>query len=124
MASTADGVTWAISRPIPYPPSPGIPGGPSTGQLTAVAPASPGVAWAVGTTVGSGDHDNILKTTDGGLTWNRETNPGGPLLGVSAASETVAWAVGGRGTIYKTTGARTGYPVFMPAVVRRSGPGG
>jgi photosystem II stability/assembly factor-like uncharacterized protein len=51
----------------------------------------PFLGWLVGSSC------NVASTTDGGLTWNKATIPGGPadVLGVKMMDPTNVWAVGG-----------------------------
>jgi photosystem II stability/assembly factor-like uncharacterized protein len=55
-----------------------------------------------GTVVGSGGY--VLRTTDGGITWNRQqSNVGQWLLSVSFVDSVTGWAVGNSGTIIHTS---------------------
>jgi photosystem II stability/assembly factor-like uncharacterized protein len=68
----------------------------TSAQLRAVAavPGNLDIVWAVG-------DSTILKTANGGATWNAQTLPT-RLYGMAAASETTAWAVGYASQIRKT----------------------
>ncbi len=64
--------------------------------------------WTVNaeTTIAVGDLGTILRTTNGGLTWEVEQNAGGldnQLFNTQFISSSVGWAVGEFGTILKTT---------------------
>jgi photosystem II stability/assembly factor-like uncharacterized protein len=102
-------VPMTINRaPVALPPglSPALrpPTSPVTDDLDAVAAVSDTVAWAVG------DQGAILKSVDGGATWQRQiSGQRRRLHAVAAISEQVAWvATGGpEGTILKTTDGGT-----------------
>lgn len=91
------------------------------------SPAGSVVGWVVGDR--SGGYGVILRTTDGGIHWQRqgtpEEIPNVGLLGVSAVNQECVWAVGGNtggyGVILHTTdgGAhwlRQGTPAEIPDV--------
>lgn len=67
--------------------------------------------WVTGGTELEGKQESlILKTTDAGLTWSRQSyvfspqdKPPGYFLGISATDADTAWAVGNNYTILKTT---------------------
>jgi hypothetical protein len=88
LAAYWNGRAWAqVARPRP-------------GALQAVAFVSPSSAWAVGYSAGHHNRTLILRWTDAG--WTRVPSPspargciGAVLWGVTAASRTGAWAVGG-----------------------------
>jgi photosystem II stability/assembly factor-like uncharacterized protein len=118
LARTTDGVRWVDDGMTVT----GLPHGASVFELSAVAAASSRVMWAVT------PYGMVLKTTDGGATWRVEATPSRVYLGgVAAGSESVGWAVGSTGwpeysgTIYRTTGVRTGHRTSLPVGVRRAG---
>jgi photosystem II stability/assembly factor-like uncharacterized protein len=80
---------------------------PATVELRGLSIVSPSVVWA------SGQHGTVVRTTDGGRTWKRDTVPGASgldLRAIEATSALVAHAVsiGDSSRIYRTTdGGRT-----------------
>jgi photosystem II stability/assembly factor-like uncharacterized protein len=93
IAPTADGgASWSFGRG---------PAGPSPTYLLGVSFLNPSTATVVG-------HDSqgglILRTTDGGVTWTRQsTGTNNFLYGVSFVDSNTGWAVGSGGTILHTT---------------------
>lgn len=58
----------------------------------------------------------ISRTTDGGATWNGQlVSPDAELAAGSAPSPNVCWAVGAKGTIYRTTDGTTWKKVRPPS---------
>lgn len=80
---------------------------PTDAELRGLSVVSPRVVWA------SGMHGTVLRTTDGGATWERDTVPGASSLdfrAVAGTSRDVAHAlsIGDSSRIYRTTdGGRT-----------------
>jgi len=81
--------------------------GPTDVELRGLSVVSPQVVWA------SGMHGTVLRTTDGGRTWERDTIAGATALdfrAIAATSHDVAHAlsIGDSSRIYRTTdGGRT-----------------
>lgn len=82
-------------------------------ELRGLSVVSPRIVWA------SGMHGTVLRTTDGGATWERDTIPGASVLdfrAIAATSRDVAHAlsIGDSSRIYRTTdGGRTWSLQFM-----------
>ena len=80
---------------------------PTDAELRGLSVVSPNVVWA------SGQRGTVVRTTDGGRTWTRDTVPGAGALdlrAIAATSPLVAHAVsiGDSSRIYRTTdGGRT-----------------
>ncbi|TLY33807.1 MAG: hypothetical protein E6K56_00090, partial [Ignavibacteria bacterium] len=77
--------------------------------------------WAssTDTAVSVGDLGTILKTTNGGLTWNVQFNAAGitdQLFAVQFATSSVGWAAGGSGRILKTTDGGITWDIQNPLV--------
>jgi photosystem II stability/assembly factor-like uncharacterized protein len=68
-------------------------------NMYAMDAADAGNAWAVY----SGNSQGILRTTNGGDSWQSFASPAGALRDVVAISANIAWAVGVGGNIAKTT---------------------
>jgi photosystem II stability/assembly factor-like uncharacterized protein len=70
---------------------------PQGNQLTAVGCVDGGRGWVVGT------HGTVLRTADGGATWE-DQNPGigGDLYDLAAVDARTAWVVGEAGTVLST----------------------
>jgi photosystem II stability/assembly factor-like uncharacterized protein len=82
-----DGSAWTDQTPTnPYPP-----------ELYGCWAVDDKTAFAVG-------NDKVLRTTDGGTTWDTQTAPAGTgsLMDVSALDGDTAWAVGNSGSIIET----------------------
>jgi photosystem II stability/assembly factor-like uncharacterized protein len=87
-------------------------GAPPAASLSAVFFADSLHGWAAG---GSGaGHGIILQTSDGGKTWWREPIDDKALLGLCFINAKTGWAVGGGGTILKTTTGGTILAVETP----------
>jgi photosystem II stability/assembly factor-like uncharacterized protein len=80
---------------------------PTDAELRGLSVVSPRVVWA------SGTHGTVLRSTDAGATWERDTVPGAATLdfrAIAATSRDVAHAlsIGDSSRIYRTTdGGRT-----------------
>lgn len=84
-----DGRAWCWQRPQP-----------TGNEIRDIAFVDAVTGWAVG------EAGQILKTTDGGLTWVAEpSHVGVTLTHVRFANASVGWALGDAGTILKTTDA-------------------
>jgi photosystem II stability/assembly factor-like uncharacterized protein len=92
-----NGTAWEDKSPSPYPQ-----------ELTACSAVDSNTAWCIGNSV-------ILRTTNGGTTWQTFTLPEGTpgLTGISALDANTAIVVGLIGTIYKTSdGGSTWLPMY------------
>lgn len=67
-----------------------------TGGLAAISSSPNGVVYAAGDT-------GVLKSTDGGATWTRQDIWGGRIHLFEAVDDRIAFAYGGKDTIYRTT---------------------
>ncbi len=80
---------------------------PTEVELRGLSVVSPSVVWA------SGQRGTVVRTVDGGRTWNRDTIPGArglDLRGIAATSSMIAHtiSIGDSSRIYRTTdGGRT-----------------
>ncbi|MBI3897470.1 MAG: hypothetical protein HY308_04135 [Gammaproteobacteria bacterium] len=82
---------------------------PTVANLSSIATAEANVIWAVGQDLAT-FKAVILNSTNGGATWVTQTMdipvadlPTDTLLSITAVNSKIAWAVGGDGTIFKTT---------------------
>lgn len=97
MKSTDAGQSWSVQ-------SSG-----TTEQLLRVRALSPTVAWA------SGVRRIIIRTEDGGTTWQQQRSPAGGTLYLAPASASVAWLVSGDFRVFRTDdGGRTWSHQAMP----------
>lgn len=84
-----DGAEWSVTSPA---------GGAGTGVLTSVSISAPDAGWAVGYYYPGGTSDGrVLILRWDGSEWRQVAGPGdsvGYLYGVTAVSESEAWAVG------------------------------
>ena len=78
----------------------------SSGLLQSVDAAS-GTYYTAGATT-NGANGTILKSTDG-TNWTTQVSSGPKLNGISAVTDTVAYAVGASGTVQKTTNGGTNW---------------
>lgn len=53
--------------------------------------------------IACGQYEGILKTSDGGITWDKKIGGAHFLYSISIVNSTTGWIVGGQGTIYKTS---------------------
>ncbi|MBN2009801.1 T9SS type A sorting domain-containing protein [candidate division KSB1 bacterium] len=73
----------------------------NTGLFNTITFISADTGWIAGGSIGY--FRTLLKTTDGGVTWNPAIDPfGGDLFDISFANSRVGWAVGEKGTILNT----------------------
>jgi len=92
---TQDGISWANIEPGQLPPTDTV-----KSLLGVSFPPDMSVGWAVGAA------GTILKSSDGGETWDKETSPVSENLNLNAVyaiSSTLAYAVGDAGLVLKTT---------------------
>lgn len=63
-------------------------------------------------------HNTLIRTTDGGLTWNQVPTPANSLdpdlSSISFADKNTIWISGYQGVIYKSTNAGSSWTVFDP----------
>jgi photosystem II stability/assembly factor-like uncharacterized protein len=91
-----------------------------TDDLRAVNFVSPTVGWAVGS------NNTIIKTTDGGWTWQRqvERREGGPdFREVSMISENVGWVSSRAELLYTSNGGQTWRPASFTGITNSLGAG-
>jgi photosystem II stability/assembly factor-like uncharacterized protein len=53
--------------------------------------------------IACGEYEGILKTSDGGITWDKIMGGAYSLYSISIVNSTTGWIVGDQGTIYKTS---------------------
>lgn len=53
--------------------------------------------------IACGEYEGILKTSDGGITWDKKIGGAHFLYSISIVNSTTGWIVGDQGTIYKTS---------------------
>ena len=81
---------------------------PDWGALYSTCFMDENTGWAVGVNSWPGSSDPILKTTDGGATWNEQATPGDDgLRSVCFVNATTGWTVGFSAGIYHTTDGGT-----------------
>jgi photosystem II stability/assembly factor-like uncharacterized protein len=104
---TSDGgQTFAAGTPLP-----------GTTAAGAATPARPSDIWALSsTTVVALAGGTILRSTDGGVSWNSAFSGGQPLNGVYFASAAIGYAAGDGKTLLRTAdGGVTWTPLAVPA---------
>ncbi len=89
---------------LPLPPSPT----PSHDQFYSVDFISPDVGWVAA-------NRTILKTSDGGQTWNRQYNGSAHVVGFDALDAQHAWAVGENTLLGTTDGGQTWQTLAEPS---------
>jgi photosystem II stability/assembly factor-like uncharacterized protein len=97
--TTNAGVTWA---PLPIANSTTTPPGASVRNLNAITFTDASTGYIVGAS------NELITTTDGGLTWNRRTAIGSPTRifnSIHFADTNTGWIVGSLGLILKSTNA-------------------
>lgn len=91
IAHTSNGVDWSQTTGV------------TTDDLLDVVMVGTNTVWAVGW------NEAIVKTTDGGNTWQRQYPwPAEQLWGIDAIDSNMAWAVGQYGLIFHTTNGGVG----------------
>jgi photosystem II stability/assembly factor-like uncharacterized protein len=88
MHSTDGGDSWTIRYDVPG----------NTIQLQSLFFISDSIGWATG-----GQHGIVVKTTDGGLTWDPHSNASGNTSSIFFISDSLGWVVGDSEYIEKTT---------------------
>ena len=97
LRSNNNGESWTNCLPIEY----------TNTLLQGLFSIDNSTVWVGGEGTSTFDFATMLKTTDAGQTWIRQTNGGitnaNHILGISAANSQTVWAVGGKGfLVYHT----------------------